>query len=109
MNGLKYDSQKPRMDLLDPSFLEGVASVLSFGAQKYDAHNWRKGIEVSRLIAAAYRHIGTYNKGIDLDDESGLNHLYHAACCLMFASWIAENRPEFDDRYTFESMKENEL
>jgi hypothetical protein len=33
--GLKYDEGKPRMDLLDPSFTKGVASVLTFGANKY--------------------------------------------------------------------------
>lgn len=97
--GLKYDQDKPRMDLLDPEFLEGVAKVLSFGANKYDAHNWRLGIPLSRLLAAAYRHLGQYNSGADLDKESGLNHLYHASCCLMFASWLQIHRPAFDDRW----------
>lgn len=99
MSGTKYDAEKPRMDLLDTSYLVGVAQVLTFGAQKYAAHNWRGGIEVSRLIAAAMRHITEYNNGVNDDAESGLNHLYHAGCCLMFASWMQQNRPDLDDRY----------
>lgn len=97
--GTKHDAEKPRMDLLDNYFLEGVASVLSFGAKKYAAHNWRKGIPLSRLIAAAYRHLGAFNSGEDLDPESGLPHLHHLGCCIMFLSWMHETKPSQDDRF----------
>ena len=90
------------MVLLDADFLEGVANVLTFGAEKYAPHNWRGGIQQSRLIAAAYRHLGAFNKGEDLDPESGINHLLHASCCLMFAHWMIKNRPDLDDRYKYE-------
>lgn len=97
--GLKYDSTKPRMDLIDPAFLEDLANVLTFGAKKYTAHNWRNGIHTSRLIAAAYRHLGAINKGEDLDPESNLPHAAHLGCCVMFLHWILANKPEFDDRW----------
>jgi hypothetical protein len=97
--GSKYDSSKPRMDLLDADFLEGVANVLTFGANKYAAHNWRGGIAASRLIAAAYRHLGAINKGEDIDAESGLPHVYHASCCLMFLASMLNTRPDLDDRW----------
>lgn len=97
--GLKYDENKPRIDLVDPSFLEGLGAVLGFGAEKYAAHNWRNGIDASRLIGAAYRHLGALNKGEDLDPESGLNHAYHLGCCVMFLAWTLQNLPERDDRY----------
>lgn len=97
--GLKYDSGKPRMDLLDPAALEGVAAVLTFGAEKYAAHNWRNGINVSRLIAASYRHLGAINQGEDIDPESGLPHVDHLGCCVMFLRWMLVNRPERDDRW----------
>lgn len=100
--GVKFDGAKPRMDLLDPEFLEHVAQVLTFGAQKYDAHNWRQGITVSRLIGAAYRHLGAINKGEDLDPESGLPHAAHLGCCVMFLDWHLTHRPELDDRYKHE-------
>jgi len=97
--GVKFDSDKPRMDLLDNHFLLGLSSVLTFGAKKYAAHNWRKGISISRLIAAAYRHLGAFNSGEDNDPESGISHLFHAACCIMFASWMIAFRKDMDDRY----------
>lgn len=97
--GMKHDQEKPRMDLLDTSWLVGVAEILTFGAKKYASHNWRGGIELSRLIAAALRHISSFNDGEDIDAETGKSHLYHASCCLMFASWMLNNRPDLDDRY----------
>ena len=97
--GLKYDNEKPRIDLVDAEFIEGLASVLTFGARKYAAHNWRNGIEVSRLIAAAYRHLGSINKGEDLDPESGQPHVYHLACCVQFLAWMMKHRPDLDDRW----------
>lgn len=97
--GLKFDSNKPPMELLSPVWLEGVAQVLAFGAKKYAAHNWRKGIQISRLIGAALRHIFAFLAGQDLDPESKLPHLHHASCCLMFASELMYTKPECDDRY----------
>jgi hypothetical protein len=97
--GVKFDQEKPRMDLIDSGFLEGLASVLGFGANKYAAHNWRQGIAYSRLIAAAYRHLAAINRGEDVDPESGLNHSYHLACCVMFLSNMMKTRPDLDDRW----------
>lgn len=97
--GTKYDSEKPPMALLDNEFLEGVASVLGFGARKYAAHNWRNGISYSRLISAAYRHLGAINSGEDTDSESGLSHAYHLGCCVMFLASMMNHRPDLDDRW----------
>ncbi len=97
--GKKYDSEKPRMDLLDPSALDGLASVLTFGARKYDAHNWRGGISYSRLIAAMLRHIFAVLRGEDIDPESNLPHIDHVGCCWMFLSNMMKTRPDLDDRY----------
>ena len=99
--GLKYDQGKPRMDLVRPEFVEGVASVLGFGAQKYAAWNWAEGINYSRLIASAERHVNAFKRGENIDPESGLSHLYHASCCLMFLACFEQwgDKPELDDRY----------
>lgn len=101
--GIKYDNNKPSMSLIDPSFLVGLATVLDHGKEKYGAHNWRNGINVSRLISSAYRHLGKVNEGEDLDDASGLEHVLHLACNAMFIYWTLKNRPEFDDRYRKET------
>jgi hypothetical protein len=97
--GTKFDNDKPRMDLLSPIFIDGLSKVLNFGAKKYKANDWRKGIEQSRLIGAALRHLFAYLRGEDNDPESGLCHLYHAGCCVMFAAELRETHPELDDRY----------
>ncbi len=97
--GIKYDQEKPRMDLLDADFLEGVAEVLTFGARKYSANNWRGGIHHSRLIASIYRHLGAINRGEDIDPESGLLHIHHLGCNAMFLSSMIKNRKDLDDRY----------
>lgn len=103
--GLKFDTDKPRLELLDRAWLEQVASVLGFGAKKYAAHNWRKGLQQSRLIGAALRHLHAHNSGEDLDPESGLPHLAHASCCLMFATGMMATRPDMDDRYKAQIAK----
>lgn len=98
-SGVKHDQGKPRLGLIATKFLWGLARVLTFGAIKYEAHNWRKGFAYSRLYDALQRHLTAWNDGEDLDPESGLNHLDHAACELMFLREMVEARPDLDDRY----------
>lgn len=97
--GVKHDAEKIQLDLLSARWILGVGQVLTFGARKYAAHNWRKGIKISRLLGAALRHIFAFLGGEDKDSETGLSHLYHASCCLMFASELHETHPELDDRF----------
>lgn len=99
MTAQKHDHGKPRMDLLPPTALVEIGKVLAFGAQKYGDHNWRHGLAYSRLHAAAMRHITAFTAGEDLDPESGLPHLAHAACCLMMLIDTASDRPDLDDRW----------
>lgn len=101
MEATKFDSEKPRMDLLDADALIGLADVLTFGAKKYSSHNWRKGIENSRLIAALLRHLMSIQKGEHTDPESGLPHIDHVGACWMFLSNNMKNRPDLDDTYPF--------
>ena len=85
MTGLKFDSEKPRMDLLPPKAIFEVAKVLGFGAEKYGAENWRLLDNLQgRYTAGALRHIFAHMDGEKLDSESGISHLAHALCCLLF-------------------------
>lgn len=100
LQGRKDDSSKPDLSLFSTRWLLGVGQVLTFGKRKYAAHNWRRGIQISRLMAAALRHILAFNDGQDLDPETGCSHLDHASCCLMFARELIETkRKQVDDRY----------
>jgi hypothetical protein len=87
------------MDLLSHTALLGTARVLSFGAQKYSSDNWRGGMEWRRLIGAAYRHLGAFQDGENLDPETGECHLHHLACCVMFLQEFYELGLGTDDRY----------
>lgn len=98
--GIKFDNGKPPMSLLDRHAMEEIANVLAFGAQKYAAHNWRKGIAYSRLLDAAMRHLFAFADGEDNDPESGLSHVAHAGCCIVFLLGMTNARPDMDDRHT---------
>lgn len=97
--GIKFDDEKIPLQFLSTVWIEGVGRVLQFGAKKYEAHNWRKGIPQARLLGACLRHVFAYLRGEDLDPETGLSHLLHASCCLMFAYELKLTKPELDDRH----------
>lgn len=101
--GIKYDDGKLPMGLLSHTALKEIARVLQFGAKKYSSHNWRGGIYWSRLIDATYRHLGAFNSGEDRDPETGISHLAHAACDLIFLLEYEQTHQELDDRYKKDS------
>jgi hypothetical protein len=94
----KYDDGKPRTDLIPPQPLLEVARVYTYGADKYGADNWRNAPSLRRYLAAAQRHVLAFQDGEDLDDESGLHHLAHAACNMLIMMTLLEHKPESDDR-----------
>jgi len=96
--GKKYDGGKPRMGLIDRHFKRVLAEVLTFGAKKYAAWNWAKGMDWSRLIDAAYRHLDAWVDGENIDPESGISHLGHLACCVMFLTAYEARGLGNDDR-----------
>lgn len=87
---LKFDGDKPRLALVPPSLILGVAKVLTYGAKKYKANNWRKTPDVERYISAAERHLMAWKAGEELDPESGLHHLEHLACNVAFLIELKE-------------------
>lgn len=98
--GIKHDQGKIRLDLIPVEAKEALGRVVTYGASKYADNNWRKGIAYSRLIAAMYRHLAMFEKGVDIDEESGLRHVDHALTNLAFlATFIEEGRDDLDDRY----------
>ena len=104
MEGLKYDGEKPMMHLLPPKATIEVAKVLTFGAQKYDEENWRKLENLqSRYTSGALRHIFAHIDSEALDTESGLSHLAHAICCLLFKLEI-----ELETRTEKEKLRESD-
>ena len=97
--GRKDDEEKQRWDLLPLNAVELVVAVLTFGARKYDDDNWRKVVNSRRrYFAAALRHLKSWRAGERFDDETGLPHLAHAACCVLFLLSLDEGHdPPFSD------------
>lgn len=96
---VKHDTFKPPLGLIPKAALVEEAAVLGFGAEKYDVHNWRKGMPWSRLISAAMRHLVDFNDGQDFDKESGLHALAHVRACCAFLIEYMTTHPELDDRF----------
>lgn len=85
VEGTKHDTGKPRWSLLPIDTIGQVVAVLEHGAKKYGDDNWRY-VENgrTRYYDALMRHVDAWWRGEDNDPESGLPHLAHAACCILF-------------------------
>jgi len=84
--GTKHDQHKVMLSLFPPDVMLEVGKVLTHGAEKYEPHNWAKGIKYSRCIDAALRHIYAYLEGYRADAETMLHPLAHAICELAFVT-----------------------
>lgn len=86
--GNKNDQGKLRWDLLPWAEVKEIVKVLTFGAKKYADNNWQLVPDArARYFAAIHRHLEAWHSGEVLDKESGLPHLAHTACCLLFLLW----------------------
>lgn len=106
IKALKFDEGKLPLDLLPFEALEEITLVLQHGALKYSRNNWRAGFIHSRPFSAILRHLFAYWKGEDLDKDSGLHHLAHAGCELLFLLSFVKTKTGVDDRYKEEPQHE---
>lgn len=107
-SGVKDVMKAPKtpINLMPPQFIEGVAEVLKHGAKHYAPNQWMNGMSWETVAGGIERHISAFRRGEEFDTGekgSGLPHLWHAACGLMFLSWFAhgpnaEQYRQFDDR-----------
>jgi hypothetical protein len=101
----KYDAGKVDWSILPFGALEEISKVLTFGAQKYARGNFASngGLEYTRVINSLLRHITQFARGEDLDPETGLSHMAHAGCNVLFLLHYELNKESFgnnDDRST---------
>ena len=89
-----------RHDLIVEPFLEELALVCGMGAEKYDDDNWRKGYSWRLSYGALRRHLRAFWTGEEIDPESGLSHLAHAAwhCMVLWKYSTSAQYAKFDDR-----------
>lgn len=103
---------KPEAYALIPwDAMDEVARVYNAGAEKYAAHNWRRGYEWSKSFSAACRHLFAFWKGEEIDPELGTRHLamaiFHLLGMLAF-SMDKERYGGFDDRYKPEAPADSD-
>lgn len=96
--GEHKDAGKPAVQLLEAEFLLAIAEVMEFGARKYGARNYRKGIAWTRLYGSVLRHLLAWVQGHNKDPESNLPHLAHAGASLMMLMQMTTHRSDLDDR-----------
>lgn len=88
--------------MVPASLVHACGRALAYGAEKYAANNWRKGMNISEAYSALQRHLLVWNEGEDIDPDSGLNHLDHVAANLAFLTeYIAHSElyAGFDNRF----------
>jgi hypothetical protein len=82
---IKSDAGKPQLRLVPPQIMYDIARIREYGNAKYgDSDSWKR-VEHERYIDALLRHTLAFAenpKGVD--EESGLPHLWHAACNMAF-------------------------
>lgn len=106
--GQKFDGAKPRYELIPPEAVDALARVLTYGAAKYEARNWEKGMKWGRVFGAAMRHLWAWWGGAgqtrqnfafgEIDPETGFSHLWHALCCIAFLVAYEARKIGDDDR-----------
>jgi hypothetical protein len=96
--GLRKNEGKLRMDLVPESAINGIAKVLTFGAEKYAPNNWRLGMPWSKVTSSLKRHLAAIDRGEDFDEESKLMHIDHVLCNAAFLKEYYKIYPQGDDR-----------
>jgi len=93
---------KPLDKVLSFNCLEGACRVFAYGAGKYAAWNWAKGMAWSVPLGCALRHMQAVLDGEFIDDESGLPHIDHVFSNIVMLDYFERHYPEGDDRPIFE-------
>lgn len=83
---------KGRYDLVSPFALRRLAIVYEKGAKKYSPRNWEKGMNISRFVDSAQRHIEQFKMGLTDED-----HLGHAVFNLFAIMHFQAVRTNIDD------------
>jgi len=80
------DADDVRYDLIPQKSLHRIAAVLKTGADRYGAHNWRRGLPIAGCLNHALRHIYLFLEGDKELDQDGkeCDHLANASCNLLF-------------------------
>ena len=105
--GERENTGKLKWSLMSWKALAPMVRVLMFGANKYDDHNWKKGLKYTEILESTQRHMNSFIEGEDDDSESKLSHVGHILCNAMFLSYMFLFRKDMDDRYIDGNLTKN--
>lgn len=103
-SGARYNTGKADLSLIPLVTLEEEAKVWEYGKAKYAAWNWAKGMNWSVPYACALRHLSAWQRGEEIDPESGQSHLAHVMCNIRMLMLYSKTYKEGDDRPPKELM-----
>jgi len=94
----KHDGGKTDWSLLPWDAVEEIIKVLQFGAGKYSPWNWAEngGFKFNRLFNSSMRHfVAWFWRREDNDPETGLSHMAHLGCNVLFLLHYVLNGNKF--------------
>lgn len=94
----ELDASEMLVALCDLSDMEASTYVWQYGAQKYAAWNWAKGMAWSVPIGCIIRHAIAVLQGEEIDPESGQTHIGHISCNLQMLAHFQKYYTQGDDR-----------
>jgi len=77
--GVKFDTGKPRYDLIPADSLHELAKLYTTGAAKYGDRNWENGVSWGRIFGAMMRHSWAFWRGERFDPDDGQHHMASVA------------------------------
>lgn len=86
------------VSLLSLTDLNDATYVWDYGANKYSAFNWAKGMKWSIPLACISRHVQAILGGEELDAESGCKHWGHVVCNILMLEHYEQFYKDGDDR-----------
>ena len=92
----KADKGKLPISLVPMAIIKDIAAIRKYGEEKYHAPNNWVLVDKQRYVDAMWRHLIAYQEGEIYDKESGLPHLWHAACNMAFI--LEMESPDWDVR-----------
>lgn len=96
-SGARFSGGKPNFGLMPMHLLVSTVRVWEYGAQKYAAWNWAKGMPWSEPLNCILRHVMCLQAGEILDPETGQPHWAHIICNCQMLEHYYHNYPEGND------------
>lgn len=97
--GMRFNSGKIELHQAPTSIQYALAAVFKYGESKYAKNNWREGMSWVAVYDCLQRHSLKWLDGEELDNESGLPHLYHMAANIAMLIEFSKTCPKLDDRF----------